>query len=58
MFEQVKIELKAVIELDAPTYMNLKRFIERMLSEHGSDNDRKELNKLMGILNDYDLEGY
>lgn len=55
MFEQVKIELKAVIELDAPTYMNLKRFMEKHLKD---DRDRKELGKFMAILNDYDLDGY
>jgi hypothetical protein len=57
MFEP-KIELKAVVELDAPTYMNMKRFIDKMLHEHGTDHDREALGKLIGVLNDYDLEGY
>lgn len=54
----IKIELKATIELDAPDYMNLKRFLEKMMSEHGTDLDRKDLGKIIAELNLYDLEGY
>ena len=54
----IKIELKAIIELDAPDYMNLKRFLEEMMSEHANDLQRKDLGKLVAELNLYDLEGY
>ena len=53
----VKIELKAVIESDASTFMNLKRFLEKAMKV-ADDTDRRDLGELLGVLNDYDLEAY
>ena len=53
----IKIELKAIIELDAPTFMNLKRFLEKAMKV-ADDINRRDLGELLAILNDYDLEGY
>jgi hypothetical protein len=54
--DKIRIELKAVIELDASVFMSLKRFMERAdISEEPKD-DQRRLRELSGHLNDYDLD--